>query len=228
MEDVLALYERPLAAPEPVVCLDEKPVSLYAEVRPARPARPGHLAKRDHEYERRGTANVFALVEPKAGRHFTRATPDRSARQFARVVRDLGRADPAARTIHLVLDNLNTHCDKSLTDHLGRRVGRALWRRFTVHYTPKHGSWLNQAELELSLLSRQCLGTRRLAALPRLQSEVRAWTARANRRRLCISWTFTRKAAREKFGYNSKRSKRSETQFALTFDFAARWPTCDP
>src|SRR5919106_3039038 len=109
MEDVLALYERPYHMKEPVVCLDEKPVSLHAEVRPPRPARPGHLAKRDNEYRRCGTANLFGVVEPKAGRHFTCATPDRSAAQFARVVQRVVAAYPAARTIHVVMDNLNTH-----------------------------------------------------------------------------------------------------------------------
>jgi hypothetical protein len=154
MEDVLALYERPYRRQEPVVCLDEKPVSLHAEVRPPRPARPGHLAKRDNEYRRCGTANLFAVVEPKAGRHFTCATPDRSAAQFARVMERLVAAYPRARTIHLVMDNLNIHCEKSLTDRFGRRLGRRLWRRLTVHFTPKHGSWLNQAEIELSVVSR--------------------------------------------------------------------------
>jgi len=104
MEDVLALYERPYHAKEPVVCLDEKPVSLHAEVRPARPARPGHLAKRDSEYRRCGTANLFAIVEPKAGRHLTCATPDRSARQFARAMRRVAAAYLRARTIHMVMD----------------------------------------------------------------------------------------------------------------------------
>jgi len=211
LEDVLALYERPYRPTEPVVCLDEKPVSLHADVRPGRPARPGHLAKRDNEYRRCGTANIFAVVEPQAGRHFTRATPDRSAGQFARVIRDVVAAYPAARTIHLVLDNLNIHCEKSLTDHLGERAGRALWRRLTVHYTPKHGSWLNQAEIELSLIARQCLGARRFAALTHLRSETRAWNTRANRRHTRIRWTFTRKKARVKFGYQRNPSTRSRT-----------------
>ena len=211
MEDVLALYEKPFDATEPVVCLDETPVTLHAEVRPPRPARPGHVAKRDTEYERRGTANIFGVVEPKAGRHFTCATPTRSGRQFARLVRRVVRAYPRARTLHLVLDNLNTHGRKALTDHLGVREGRRLWRRLTVHYTPKHGSWLNQAEIELSLVARQCLGTRRIPELRPLRSEVRAWTSRANRRKTCIRWTFTRKDARTKFRYKANLSKRSET-----------------
>lgn len=211
MEDVLALYEKPYNAKEPVVCLDEKPVSLHAEVRPARPARPGHIAKRDSEYRRCGTANLFAVVEPKAGRHFTCATANRSARQFARVVRRVLAAYPTARTIHLVMDNLNIHCEKSLTDHWGRRLGRHLWRRLTAHFTPKHGSWLNQAEIELSLVSRGCLGTRRIDTLGHLRRDTRAWRTRANRAKTCIQWRFTRRDARLKFGYQRKLSTRSET-----------------
>ncbi|MGH7579030.1 MAG: IS630 family transposase [Gemmatimonadales bacterium] len=211
MEDVLALYERPYTASEPVVCLDEKPVSLHAEVRPPRPARPGHLAKRDNEYRRCGTANLFAIVEPTAGRHFTHATPNRSAAQFARAVERLVTAYPRARTIHLVMDNLNIHCEKSLTDHFGQRRGRRLWRRLAVHFTPKHGSWLNQAEIELSLVSRGCVGRRRIATLNELRATTGAWTRRANRARTRICWQFTRKAARLKFGYQKKPSTRSRT-----------------
>lgn len=211
MEDVLALYEKPYNVKEPVVCLDEKPVSLHAEVRPPRPARPGHIAKRDSEYRRCGTANIFAVVEPKAGRHFTRATPNRSAAQFARVIQRIVAAYPGARTIHAVMDNLNIHCEKSLTGHFGRRIGRRIWRRLTVHFTPKHGSWLNQAEIELSLVSRGCLGRRRISDLTQLTCETRAWNARANRAKTCIRWRFTRKDARIKFGYQKNLSTRSKT-----------------
>ena len=202
MEDVLAVYERPYDATEPVICLDEKPVSLHADVRPVRLARPGHLAKRDNEYRRCGTANLFAIVEPKAGRHFTCATPNRSAAAFARVVERVIRAYPRAHRIHLVMDNLNIHCEKSLTDHFGRRRGRSLWRRVRVHFTPKHGSWLNQAEIELSLVSRGCL---------ELKRDTRAWTMRANKQKLYIHWRFTRTDARRKFGYKKKLSSRSKT-----------------
>jgi hypothetical protein len=211
MEDVLALYEQPYSPGDPVVCLDEKPISLHAEVRAPRPARPGHVAKRDSEYRRCGTANVFAVVEPKAGRHFTRATPDRSAQQFACVIRRLVSAYPRARTIHLVMDNLNIHCEKSLTDTFGDTEGRRIWSRLHVHFTPKHGSWLNQAELELSLFSRGCLGRRRLDTLPQLRAETNAWTMRANTARTKIQWRFTRKDARRKFGYQTKLSIRSKT-----------------
>lgn len=208
MEDVLAVYEKPYHPAEPVVCLDEKPVSLHADVRPPIPAKPGRPVRRDNEYQRRGTANVFGVVEPKAGRHFTTATPDRTGAQFARLVDHVARQYPSARTIHLVMDNLNIHCRKSLVDYFGEPEGGELWERFTVHYTPKHGSWLNQAEIELSLFSRQCLGSRRIPALDTLQRETRAWNRQANRQRTTINWRFTRRKARKVFCYEKPSPRR--------------------
>ena len=211
MEEVLATYERPYDPAEPVVCLDEKPVTLHADVRPVRAAVPGREARRDNEYRRCGTANVFCAVEPKAGRHFTFPTPNRSGRQFARVSCELARQYPSARTIHLVVDNLNIHGGKSLTDRYGSETGSKLWQRFTVHYTPTHGSWLNQSEIEIGLFARQCLGHRRIPDLTTLRSEAGAWTRRINRARTRINWRFNRRAARRKFGYTKHFSKRSET-----------------
>ena len=209
MEDVLETYEQPYDPTAPVVCLDEKPVTLHADVRPASPAQPGREARRDNEYQRRGTANVFCAVEPKAGRHFTFTTSDRSAFEFARVVCHLALHYPEAETIHLVLDNLNLHRCKSLTDVFGAEIGRQIWDRFTVHYTPTHGSWLNQAEIEIGLFTRQCLGTRRIPDLQTLQRESRAWNRRMNRDHIKINWKFDRRAARRKFGYTKKPFKRS-------------------
>jgi hypothetical protein len=209
MEDVLEMYEQAYDASEPVLCLDEKPVTLHADVRPPSPAEPGREARRDNEYERCGTANVFCAVEPKAGRHFTFATPDRSAFEFAQVAFHLACQYPAAETIHVVMDNLNIHCRKSLTNLYGAELGGQIWDRFTVHYTPTHGSWLNQAEIEIGLFSRQCLGTRRIPDLKTLRCESRAWNRRMNRDRIKINWTFDRKAARRKFGYKKYSSKRS-------------------
>src|SRR2546428_8854251 len=210
MEDVLAQYEKPLDAAEPVVCIDEKPVSLHGEVRPPLPAAPGRIAKRDNEYKRRGTANVFCAVEPKAGRHFTWPTPDRSAPEFAQALGRLIHRYPRARTLHLVMDNLNIHCQKSLTDYYGGKEGRRLWRRLTVHYTPKHGSWLNQAEIEISLFSRQCLGHRRILDLATLKGQARAWNQRTNQGHVTIQWKFDRKAARRTFGYSKNPFMRSK------------------
>jgi hypothetical protein len=211
MEDVLERYEHPYDPKEPVVCLDEKPITLHADVRPASPAVPGREARRDNEYERRGTANVFCAVEPKAGRHFTFPTPDRSAFQFAQVIFHLAMQYPEAATIHLVMDNLNIHRRKSVTDLYGAEVGGEIWDRFTVHYTPTHGSWLNQAEIEIGIFSRQCLGTRRIPDLKTLRREVRSWNRRMNRARIKINWKFDRKTARRKFGYEKHSFKRSTT-----------------
>jgi len=196
---------------QPVVCLDEKPVVLHAEVRAPLPAQPGQIAKRDSEYERCGTANVFCAVEPKAGRHFTFATPDLSGLQFAKVMVELVLQYPGAKTVHLVVDNLNIHRKKSRVTVLGAEIGGEVWDRFTLYYTPRHGSWLNQAEIEIGLFSRQCLGNRRIPNLKTLRRETRAWNRRMNRNRVTINWNFDRKAARRKFGYKWNSFKRSKT-----------------
>jgi len=211
MEDVLETYERPWDPKQPVVCVDEKPVTLHADVRPASAAAPGREARRDNEYKRNGTANVFCAVEPKAGRHFTFPTPDRSGFEFAQVAFHLAIHYPDADTIHLVTDNLNIHRRKSLTDLYGAEVGSEIWDRFTVHYTPTHGSWLNQAEIEIGIFARQCLGVRRIPDLKTLRREARAWNRRMNRDRIKINWRFDRKAARRKFGYKRNSSTRSKT-----------------
>jgi transposase len=210
-EDVLATYERPRNEKQPVVCLDEKPVQVLADVRaPLTARRPGQIAKQDNEYERRGTANIFGGVEPKSGRHFTTVTPTRSGAEFAGMMQQLVEAYPEAETIHLVMDNLSTHTEKSLTDRYGVEIGKQLWNRFTVHYTPVPGSWLNQAEIEISVMAGQCLGKRRMGSMEKLRSEVRAWNRRANRAKLKINWTFDRRAARRKFKYKVS-FKRSRT-----------------
>jgi hypothetical protein len=211
MEDVLAVYEKPYNSAEPVVCIDEKPVTLHAEVRPPIPMAPGRIAKRDNEYERCGTANVFCAVEPKAGRHFTLPTANRSAPEFAQALGRIVDQYRFARTIHLVMDNLNIHCRKTLTDYFGEQEGGYLWDRLTVHYTPTHGSWLNQAEIEISLFARQCLGRRRIPSLAVLKRESRAWNRQINRDRVQIDWQFTRKKARAKFRYDSNSFRRSKT-----------------
>lgn len=203
MEDVLAIYEKGYNAKEPVVCVDERPLTLHAEVREPIAAKPGCVGKRDSEYKRCGTANAFCAVEPKAGRHFTKITKNRKAPEFAKIVHKIIRAYPKARTIHLVMDNLNTHCEKSLTGHFGKVLGARLWKRITPHYTPVHGSWLNQAEIEISLFSRQCLGKRRISKIGDMRRQARAWNRRVNRKKLKIDWRFTRRKAREKFHYST-------------------------
>ena len=201
MENVLDLLAKPANEREPVVALDERPVQLLDSARPGTPMAPGHLARRDYEYVRHGTANVFCIVAPKAGGHLTHATRNRKAPRFADAMKRIAAAFPKTKTIHVVMDNLNTHCEKSLVAALGALEGRRLWRRFTVHYTPKHASWLNPAEIEVSLWSRECLGRDRVATFEELRARTRAWNARANNHRRRINWQFTTADARRVFGY---------------------------
>ncbi len=206
MEEVLTLYERPLNALEPVLCLDEKPVQCLDDKRRTIRVRNGSY-RRDYEYIRRGTVNVFCAVEPKAGRHFPKVTPNRKRLAFARMLRDLARKYPSALTIHLVMDNLSTHTKHALVHTFGEEVGSELWSRFTVHYTPKHGSWLDQAEIAISLYSRQCLGKRRIGSIEELRTQTAAWKRSVNRQRLTIDWKFTVAKARKKFRYSRRRGK---------------------
>jgi transposase len=199
MDAVLATYEQPLTPAAPVLCLDERPVVLRADIRPSRSLRQGTPARRDYEYRRHGTANLFCAVEPKTGWHWVRATANRTGPEFAKAVRALLGHYPAAETIHLVVDNLNTHTRKSLTNYYGEQRGGELWDRLTLHYTPKHGSWLNQAEIAISRVSRQCLGKRRIPDLATLRSETRAWVRRTNAQRRPVQWRFTRRKARRIF-----------------------------
>jgi transposase len=210
MEEVLDILSQPADPRAPVVALDERPVQLLDSVRPGQPMAPGKVARRDYEYQRRGTANVFCIVEPKGGRHHTHATPNRKAPEFAKALKRIAQAHPAAKTIHLLMDNLNTHCAKSLIDRFGDREGRRLWKRFTVHYTPKHGSWLNPAELEASLWSRECLGRDRIPTFAELSRRTRVWNTRANRSRRSIHWRFTTADARRVFGYKQSVTRGSK------------------
>jgi transposase len=210
MEDVLRLYARAYDPKRPVVCLDERPVVLHEDKRPSSAARPGREARYDYEYVRRGTANLFCAVEPKAGRHFTKATADRGGAEFTIMLLDLSEQYRDAKTIHLVMDNLSTHRRTSVERFLGSELGSWLWRRFKVHYTPKHGSWLNMAEMEISLCNRQCLGRRRISTLKQLARETRSWNRDINRRRVRIHWTFTPRKARVKFGYKAPKNIRSK------------------
>ncbi len=210
MEALLRLQARPVDASQPLVCLDERPVVLHAEARVGRPYGVGKTARRDYEYVRRGTANIFCIVEPKKGRRLTYATKDRKAVAYAHALRTIARKYPRAKTIHLVQDNLNTHSRKSLETAFGERRGRALWARFTVHYTPKHASWLNPAETEASLVSRECLGKRRIPDLEQLTREVEAWRRRADNVGRTIIWRFTVHKARKTFRYSGLATRRSQ------------------
>ena len=210
MEDVLRVYARPYDPRRPVVCLDERPVVLHASTRTASPMKPGKSARTDYEYARHGTANAFCIVEPLTGRRLTHATMRRGYRDFAKALARISRRYSTATKIHLVVDNLSTHEEKACLVTYGERRGRALWRRFTLHYTPKHGSWLNAAEMEVSLLARQCLGHRRIAVFTELRREVAIWSRQTDRRRRPIAWKFRVKDARRVFRYDGITTSRSE------------------
>ncbi len=201
MEDVLDVYQRAYDPTRPVVCIDEKPVALQGEVRDEKPMKPGSVRKRDGEYTRHGSANVFCAVEPKKGKYINTVTKRRTGNDFAKFLADVGRRYSEAEQIVLVMDNLNTHGKKSLTRFYGEERGGELWNRFEVHYTPKHGSWLNQAEIAIGMYSRQCLGRSRTDALEALKKKTKAWNRIANRKEITINWEFTKKNAREKFDY---------------------------
>lgn len=210
MEDVLKLYARRFKTSEPVVCVDERPVQLLDPARAPVPMKPGRVRRADYEYVREGTANIFCIVEPKTGRRLTYGSANRKAKAFARALWRVARRYSKAKKIHLVMDNLNTHKKKSLTDAFGPVEGKRLWRRFAIHYTPKHASWLNAAEMEASLVSRECLGRRRIGHLHTLKAEIAAWRLRADRERRPIRWKFTVNDARRVFRYDGIVTLRSE------------------
>jgi hypothetical protein len=204
MEDILDLYQLPYNEAEPVICIDEKPVQLLGEKKSPIPAqKPGEILKPDYEYIRCGTANVFCIVEPKGGNHFTYVTKNKKGPEFAKVLYRISKKYSLEDTIHLVMDNYSTHTKKSLTDFYGEEKGTEIWNRYTIHYTPVHASWLDQAEIEIGIYSSQCLGKRRISTIEQLKKETTAWNAAVNRKKLKISWNFTTKKARKKFKYSS-------------------------
>jgi hypothetical protein len=198
MEDVLEVYHRPYNPSRPVVCMDEASKQLIAEVREPLPAQPGSVAKYDSEYERRGTANIFMAVEPLAGTRTVQVTARRTKIDWAKFIQYLLLTMyPGAAIVVLVMDNLNTHGIGSLYEAFDPETARALAARLEIHHTPKHGSWLNMAETELSILSRQCLD-RRLESQNILTSEVATWEHDRNTRESKIDWQFTTADARIK------------------------------
>ena len=196
MEDVLDLYEQPYDARQPVVCFDEKSLQLLAETRLPRLAAPGRPARFDYEYERRGTANLFVAIEPLAGWRRVTATERRTKVDFARQMQQLVDHYPDADRVRVVMDNLNTHKAASLYEAFPPAEARRILRRLEFHYTPKHGSWLNMAEIEISVISRQCL-RRRIGELEQLRAEIASWQERRNREGITTKWRFTVSDARQ-------------------------------
>lgn len=198
MEDVLEVYTRPYDPTHPVVCLDETSKQLVAETRTPLPAEPGQPQRVDYEYERQGTANLFMAVEPLAGQRYVTVTDRRTAVDFARIVKDLLEVRyPHADKVVLVLDNLNTHKPAALYQAFEPAVAWRLLERLEIHHTPKHGSWLNMAEIELSVLSQQCLN-RRIPDAVTLVREVAAWQQARNADPRPVNWRFTTADARIK------------------------------
>jgi DDE superfamily endonuclease len=200
MEDVLDLYAEPASAAAPVVCFDEKPVQLLADTHPPVPARPGQVARHDYEYERCGTANLFIVFQPGAGWRAVQVTAQRTQHDFAEQMQQLVDVHfPAAPRIRVVLDNLNTHTVAALYARFPAPEARRLARKLEFHYTPVHGSWLNMVEIELSVLSRQCL-SQRISTAERLQTVVTAWATARNEAQDTVHWRFTTADARAKLG----------------------------
>ena len=198
MEDVLSVYTRPYDERFPQVCLDEKSKQLISEVREPLAASPGRPARHDYEYERNGTANLFIVCEPLAGWRHISVTQRRTKIDWANCIRELVDFHyPRAEQIVLVMDNLNTHTPAALYEAFAPAEARRLCQKLEIHYTPKHGSWLNMAEIELSVLSRQCLD-RRIPDLEALAGEVGAWQAERNAAESSIDWRFTSADARIK------------------------------
>lgn len=198
MEDVLDLYEEPYDPKRPVVCFDELPCQLVAETRTPQPAKSGRPARYDYEYSRRGTANIFALFEPKANWRHLDVTERRTAVDFASQMRDLADEHyPHAEKVRVVLDNLNTHTPAALYRAFEPKEARRIVGKLEFHYTPKHGSWLNQVEIEFSVLHRQCLSGR-IPDKETLAGQSGAWEQARNEAGVTVDWRFTAEDARQK------------------------------
>ncbi len=198
MEEVLDVYKKPHDPKRPQVCMDEVNKQLTAQVRQTIPAKPGRAERYDSEYKRNGTANIFMAFEPLAGVRFTKITERRTSVDWAEFAMELvDKHYPEAEKIILVMDNLNTHKKASLYEAFEAEKAKRIADKLEIHYTPKHGSWLNMAEIELSHLSRQCLD-RRIENKELLTDEVAAWTNERNEKKVVANWRFTTDDARIK------------------------------
>jgi hypothetical protein len=200
MYDILDLYAEPYDPRHPVIGVDEKPKQLIEDSRPPIPMKPGKLTRYDYEYIRRGKANIFLAVEPKAGKRITQVTRRRTKQDFARfmkVVVDEMYKNKNVEKIRVVIDNLNTHGKDAFYETFSRKEAKRLVSKLEFHYTPKHASWLNVAEIEIGVMDGECTG-RRIKDEETLIQEVQAWTNRRNRQKKKIDWRFTRNDADKK------------------------------
>lgn len=197
MERVLDVYRRPYNMDIPVVCMDETPRQLIRETRTPVPACPSQLERHDYEYERCGVCNIFMASEPLAGRRMTKVTACKTKVDWAQFLQDIAERYPDAQRITLVMDNLNTHSPGALYQAFPPDQAKALWERFEFVYSPKHGSWLNVAEIELNVLISQCLD-RRIGSMEELREEVAAWQAHRDQIHAKVNWQFKTEDARIK------------------------------
>jgi len=198
MEDVLEVYAQPYDAQRPQVCMDETSKQLLSNLREPLPAQPGQPARIDYEYEREGVADLFMFFEPLVGKRFVSVSDQRTRKDWAQAMKQLADEKyPLAEKIVIMMDNLNTHSPASFYETFAPEEALRLSNRFEFHYTPKHGSWLNMAEIELGVLIRQCLN-RRIADKVTLASEVNAWQNDRNAKVVKVDWRFTTADARIK------------------------------
>lgn len=197
MYNVLDLYEEPYNSKKPVVGIDEKPKQLIGDRRMPMPMKPGCLQKYDYEYIRHGKANIFVAVEPKAGKRITQVTDRRTKQDFALFAKKIVEIYSNAIKIRIVLDNLNTHVESSLYETFDKPEAERILNKIEFHYTPKHASWLNVAEIEISIMDTQCTN-RRIKDKQTLTQEVSAWTQTRNYEKKKINWKFTKKDADKK------------------------------
>ena len=197
MEMVLDVYKRPYNARYPVVCMDESPKQLIAETKTPIPASPGQPSKNDYEYKRCGVCNIFMACEPLAGKRRVKITERKTKKDWAQFIQEITHLYRNAEKIILVMDNLNTHTPGSLYETFCPDQAKALWDRFEFVYTPKHGSWLNMAEIELNVLIGQCLG-RRIDQIEEVKREVFAWQEHRNNKMAKVNWQFSTEDARIK------------------------------
>jgi len=198
MYDVLDLYEEPYDPERPIVCLDEKPKQLLSDKRKPIPIKPGRSEKYDYEYVRNGTANIFMAVEFKAGKRVTQVTKRRTMKDFALFVKMLVDGEYSdVEVIRLVIDNLNTHNEKAFYKTFSKDEAERILDRIEFHYTPKHASWLNAAEVEINVMDIECTG-KRIGNMEALTHEVEAWAKRRNDHKKKINWKFTRERADKK------------------------------
>lgn len=197
MEMVLDVYKRPFRERHPVVCMDESPKQLIAETKTPIPASPGNPVKYDYEYKRCGVCNIFLACEPLAGKRFVEITERKTKQDWARFLQDIASQYQGAQKITLVMDNLNTHTPGSFYETFLPDNAKALWDRFEFIYTPKHGSWLNMAEIELNVLIGQCLN-RRIDDIGIVRREVKAWQEARNNKNAEVNWQFRTEDARIK------------------------------